>query len=145
MTILAGLRTLLLAESSITTLVGSQAIGGVTYPGIFVGTAVQGFSQDHIVIVRTSLDPMKTLTSTTGMRSTDIDIECYARSKARLELITEAVSAYIKDYSGAAGGSDTIDAVLWNDQYDTQAAPIDGTDNWLNSATIDLTIQHTPS
>lgn len=145
MTILAGLRTLMLAESTITTLVGSQVIGGVTYQGIFVGHAVQGFTQDHIIISRASLDPMKHLGGTSGMRSIDVDIECYSRSKASVESIAEAVATYLDDYTGAAGASNTIDAVLWNDTYDTASVPIEGSDVWLHSVTVDMTIQHTPS
>lgn len=142
MAILAGLRTLLLEKTSIATLAAPKTIGGVVYPAVFVGSAVQGFSSDHVVIARTSLDPLKRFDGTTGMQSTDIDIECYGRSKTRVDAMADVITGYIKDYTGDAGDSDTINAVLWQDQYDTSSVPIDGTDNWLHSITIDVTIFH---
>lgn len=142
MAIKDGLRTLLLAESSITTLAPAQVIQGKSYSAIFVDKVKQGIKPPFIVISRSGFDPMKTLDGTTGMKSTEIDIECWEYTETEAEALAAAVSAYIKDYSGAAGGSDTIDAVLWDSVNDFKEAEDDGKDLWRFVTVLNLTIQH---
>lgn len=137
-----GLRTLLLAESSITSLVPAQTVDGDSVSAIFVTTADQGAKVPYLVISRTGHDPMKAMDGTTGMAQTDIDIDCYAGTPAEADALATAVEAYLKDYSGAAGGSDTIDCVLFEDKNDFENTEGDGNDQWRYVVTLSFTIFH---
>lgn len=113
MAIETGLRTLLINEASITTLVASQSVRGSTCPGVFVEHPVRGFQLPYILIHQVGIDPMVCLDGTTGMESYEIDIDCYAVEAHDAIAIGNAVSDYLKDYTGAAGADDTINAVIW--------------------------------
>lgn len=142
MAIKDGLRTLLLAQSSITTLAPAQTIKGQSISGIFVDRPIQGFKPPFIVISRAGHDPYKAFDGTTGLRSTEIDIDCFEYTEPEAEALATAVSDYLKDYTGAAGGSDTIDAVLWDDVNDFVNSEQDGKDLWRFAVTLSFTIQH---
>lgn len=107
-----GLKTLLLAQSSITSLVPAQSIGGTTYNGIFNESPEQGFVLPYILIHQIDCDPMVALDGTSGMMDYEFDIDCYATKYATALAIADAVADYLKDYSGAAGSS-TINSVVW--------------------------------
>lgn len=111
MAIETGLRTLLLAQSSITALVPAQTIGGVSVPGIFNEVPMQGFRCPYILISQIDSDPILHLGATGGMGTTDFDIDCYSNTHAGALAIAAAVVAFFADYSGAAGASDTVNAV----------------------------------
>lgn len=143
MALKAGLRTLLLAQSSITTLAPAQTIGGKSYDGIFVEKVKQGFKPPYILITDTSLDPMNTLDGMTGMGDSEIDIECVEYTEPEAEALAKAVSDYLRNYTGAAGGSDTIDAVRWeNKQSFTGKDDSDSRDVWLFNVTLTFQIHH---
>lgn len=112
MPIESGLRTLLLTQSSITTLVPSQVVEGTTYYGIFNEYPEEGFKLPFILISQVSFDPYVTLDGTAGMGSYEIDIDCYANKYSTALAIADAVTEFLKDYSGSAG-SNTINAVIW--------------------------------
>lgn len=133
MAIKEGLRTLLLAQSSITTLC----------PVVFVEKVKQGVKPPYIRITDAGHDPMKCLDGTYGMGSSEIYVECVEFTEPESEAIATAVTAFIKDYSGDAGGSDTIDAVLWDDkQTFIRKEDDDGKDVWRYNARLALTVQH---
>ena len=132
MALKTGLRTLLLAESSITTL----------SPVVYVETVAQGIKPPYIVISSTGHDPMKALDGTTGMEETEIDIECVEYTDAEAEALAKAVSDYLKDYSGAAGASDTIDAVLWDSKTMFVGQEQDGKNLWRFNVQLSFTIFH---
>lgn len=137
-----GLRTLLLAQSSITTLCPAQTIRGASRDCIFVSKVLQGIKPPYIVISRISHDPMKCLDGTSGMASSEIDIDCFEYTEQEAQALAEAVKAYLMDYSGAAGGSDTIDAMLLDDMNDFQNVEDDGDDTWRFAVTLSFTVQH---
>jgi hypothetical protein len=137
-----GLRTLLLAQSSITTLAPAQTIKGISHPSIYVGKVAQGAIPPFIVISRTGHDPMKALDGTTGLAQTEIDIDCFEGTATKAEALAKAVSDYLKDYTGAAGSSDTIDAVLWEDMNDFENPEPNGKDDWQHAVTLTFSIQH---
>lgn len=142
MAIKAGLRTLLLANGSITTLCPAQTVKGISRGSIFVGTIPQGAKPPFIVISRIGHDPMKALDGTTGMVSSEIDIDCFENTEPEAEALATVVKDYLKDYSGAAGGSDTIDAVLLQDINDFENPEQDGNDTWRYAVTLSFEIQH---
>ena len=54
MAIETGLRTLLLAQASITAIAPAQTIGGISYPAIFTEYPEQSFQAPFIVISQTA-------------------------------------------------------------------------------------------
>jgi hypothetical protein len=142
MALKTGLRTLLLAQSSITTLCPAQTLQGISYPAICVEALPQGMKPPYIVISSTGHDPMKALDGTTGMASTEIDIECVEYTDDQAEALAKAVSDYLKDYTGAAGSSDTIDAVLWDSKTTFVGQEQDGKNLWRFNVQLSFTIQH---
>jgi len=138
----AGLRTLLLAQSPITTLCPAQIVKGVSHYGVFVGRAAQGFAPPFIVITRTEHDPYATLDGTTGMGSSEIDIDCFEATHTKAEALATAVVDFLKDYSGAAGATDIIDAVILLNRRSFQTQAGSGNDEWQYVVTLTFQIQH---
>lgn len=142
MAIKTGLRTLLLAQSSITTLAPAQTVNGISFPAIFVGKAKQGVLPPYIVISRIRHDPLKALDGTYGMQESEIDIDCFESTEPEAEALGKAVADYLKDYSGAAGGSDTINAVYFDDINEFENPQPNGKDDWQFAVTLTFTIHH---
>jgi hypothetical protein len=109
---------------------------------VFIDTADQGVKTPYIVISRTGFDPEKTLGTTTGITRSEIDIDCYAETPADAESLANAVATFFKDYTGAAGGSDTISAVLWEDMNDFENSEGNGNDQWRYAVTLTFTVFH---
>lgn len=139
----SSLRTLLLAQSAITAIAAPRTIGQTAnVPGVFVERAMQGFRPPYIVITEIDHDPMKHLGSTTGMASSDIDIDCYGDTWPTADSLADAVADFLKDYSGAAS-TDTINAVLWEGRQREALEPGDGSDTWRYLVSLSFTMQHT--
>lgn len=145
MAIETGLRTLLLAESTITTLAPAQTIKGQSYNAIFCEHPVQDFLPPFVLISLIDFDPMKYLSTTSGMETTEIDIDCYERTYVRAIALGKAVSDYLKDYNGAAGASDTINAVFWEGKRYDKIFDADGRDVRQHIISLNFRIQHTAS
>lgn len=133
-----GIRTLLLAQSSITTLCPAQS----SINCIFVDTVKQGVNPPYIRIRRAKHDPMSCLDGTYGMASSDIEIECVSFTEPGSAAIAKAVTDFFKDYSGAAGASDTIDAVIWDDTADSNIQDQGGDDVYRYSTKLKFVVQH---
>ena len=132
------MRTILLAESTINTLLGDST------SGVYVAQAPQNADPPFVEIHRLSMDPLKTLGTTSGLRFTEIDIDCKAKTKPEATALADAVEAFIDDYTGAAG-SDTINAVLLNDRA-LDVEPPDGKQEYGRFVeTVDVQIQWTPA
>jgi len=58
--------------------------------------------------------------------------------------LADAVRVFLDDYSGTAG-SETIGAVLLNDESDDYEPPADGSDVGIHVVTLDVTIQYNPA
>lgn len=110
MSLEAGLRTLLLAQSSITALVPARTIGGTSYSGIFVNNPTQNFDPPYVLIKNTD---GKNVCLNNSAVNHEIDIECCANKDDDAIAIGAAVNTFLETYSGAAGASDTIDMVIW--------------------------------
>lgn len=138
MAIEQGLRTLLLAQSSITSLLGDAT------KGVYLDFAPQGVAEPFIVISAVSVNPLLHLGGTGGLRFTSVDVDCKARTREAATSLAQAVETYIADYSGAAG-SDTLNAVLLEDRgYDFE--PPDGARQWGRFVeTLDIQCQWTPA
>lgn len=129
-----GLRSLLLAEATITDLVGQR---------VYVNQADQSAASPYIVISTIDTNPMLALDGTYGMRSAEIDIDCWAAGYIDAKTVAKAVLAYLADYKGAAGAV-TIDAVQWIDEDDGPQSPTDGKQLGRHLVTLEFVIQFTP-
>lgn len=101
------LRTVLLATTSITDIVGST--------GVYVGDAGQSELSAYVVINQESHNPHGALDGTTGIGESQIDLDCYAKKRTQARTLANAVSAKLKDYSGTSG-STTFSAFNWLDE-----------------------------
>lgn len=96
-----GLRTLLLAQSTVTDIVGSS--------GVYVTAARQSGTRPYIVLDRVDDEKYKGLAgylSTT--RRCEIDIECWGKTQSSASALAKVVSDFLDDFSGATGGTETI-------------------------------------
>lgn len=143
MAIETGLRTLLLAQSSITALVPAQTIKGQSLSGIFCEHPEQGFLPPFILISKIDTDPWLTLGNSLGTRATDFDFDCYSYTYPGALAIAAAVKAFIEDYTGAAGADNTIKAVLWMNGRSDQLNEGQGRDVRQFIESLSFTIQHT--
>lgn len=143
MAIESGLRTLLLAESTITALTPSQTIGSVSFPAVFLDAPAEGVKPPFVVITQTGFEPNKRLDGTGGtIRFTELDIDCYASNRPAATALATAVSDYLDDYVGAAGASDTVDAVLYEGHSDDTVPLDDGRDQRHYVRSLQFTIHH---
>lgn len=142
MAIKDGIKTLLLAQSSITTLCPAQTVQKNSFGAIFVDAIKQGIVPPYIKISRTGFDPMECLDGTAGMGSTDIEIECLAYEEPDAAALAKAVSDYFKDYYGAAGASDTIDCVNWTGVSDDVIPEGNGGDIFRYAVKLQFTVMH---
>lgn len=138
MAIEEGIRTLLLAESTVSTLLGEAT------KGVYVDHAPQNAVLPYVEIHNTSMNPMLHLGTTGGMRSSELDIDCKAATGEAARALADAVEAYIDDYSGAAG-SDTINAILLQDRVRDVEPPDGARANPRYVQTIDIQCQWTPA
>lgn len=108
----AGLKTLLLAQSSVTDLVGQN---------IFVTSASQGTPQPYIVIDRMSGEKFKGLGGYLGTKRAEIDIECWHNTPGDATALADIVSDFLDDFTGAAGSATILESTQVDDadNYDT--------------------------
>lgn len=131
----SGLVALLAGESTITAIVGSR---------IYISNAPQGAAFPHIVINQMRSDEMVTCSGTPGLRALDFDIDCKADRSVQCETLGNAVRTFIDDYTGTAG-SESIDAVIVNDESTDIEPPQDGSDKVIYTTLLDVTIQYSPA
>lgn len=143
MSIETGLTTLLLAQSAITSLVPAQVIGGITYPAICNEEPVQGMKPPFIVIVETGDEPAVCFDGTKKTGFATVTVACYHETKVGAKSISDAVAAFLNDYSGAAGATETIDSVVLDDRNYRKIYNADGTDRRQRISWLSYWIQHT--
>jgi len=137
----AGLRTLLLAQSSITALVPTQTVRDNTVEAIVVDAPPQALELPYIVINQVAEDGMLCLDGTYGMQSTEVEIDCTASTPAKAQAIAAAVRTFLDDYTGTAGSS-TIDAVLYLGRAFTRVQRTDGRDVRDCIVSLSYQVQH---
>ena len=134
MALSVGMVSLLTGEASITTLL-------VTTSSVYVDAIMQNRSMSYLSVTVLRTDPMVTLGGTSGMRSTNIDIDCVCSSRVKAEALADAVDTFIKDYTGAAG-SHTINAVILSDRAYDEIPVGQGTENYKYVTTLNIDVQH---
>lgn len=138
-----GLRALLLAQAGITALAPAQPVNGSNCDAVFNETEIQGFAPPFIVIEQTGFDPMVCLDGTYGMQATEFEIGCYATSKPAALTLAKTVNEFLRDYAGAAGADDRIDAVIQQGKRNSRFLTQTGTDARHHVVTVSYLIQHT--
>ena len=108
-----GLKTLLLSQLSITTLVPIQTLSGTNYYGIFNENPVEDFKPPYILIHLIDDDANVCLDGTSGTATYDFDIDCYAYRFDKSVQIGKAVFDFLKDYAGPATAEHSIKAVIY--------------------------------
>lgn len=129
-----GLRTLLLAQSTVTAIVGST--------GGHVGRAPQEAGSPRFEIQLVDEDENLTLDGRLGsgdVQTTEIDVDCKAETSYLAVQLRDAVASILRDYTGAAG-SQTILAVTLNNKGSSIEDAIDGSDNARFVETLEFTI-----
>jgi hypothetical protein len=131
----SGLVSLLTGESTISTLIGSRC---------YVGKAPQKAALPFLLITQMAAQQNTTLDGGSNLlRFIDYDIDCKADRSIGAAQLADAVRVFLDDYSGTAG-SETIAAVLINDEVDDFEPPADGSDVGIHVVTLDVTIQFNP-
>lgn len=142
--IMHGLRTLLLAQTSITTLAPAQTVKGISTPAIVCDNAPQGMVPPYVVLTDISSDPMNTLDAySESLQSVELDIDCYSYSEPAARTLGQTVWRFIRDYTGPAGSDDTVKAVVVEDhgtyRYDF---PAEGRDTRFHIVTLSMLVQY---
>lgn len=138
MSIESDLRTLLLAQSSITAVVGAG--------NVHCGWEPQEKNLPYIVLTVMGKEGNTTLDGGTDLlQFVDFEIDCYGKTYGQAKDLCGIVRAFIKDFSGATGGTQTIGAVLIDDESDDVIAPTDGSDAKRFLTTLELTIHYNPA
>lgn len=130
----AGLVALFTAESTISSLVGSR---------VYVGTAPQSAVLPHILITQMTSNEFNSFDATGDLRAVTFDIDCKADRAIEASNLADAVRDFIKDYSGTAG-SETIRAVILNDESDGVESPSDNSDISTYVVTLDIDVHYNP-
>lgn len=131
-----GLRSLLLAQSSVTGTVGSS--------GAYIQFAPQGVNPPFIVISRVDTERPLRLDGSGGMRMADIDIECWSTTPTKAAALAKTVADVLDDYTGAAG-SETVEAVLLQGESDGEETPTSGEDVVRFYTLLDFSIHYLPA
>lgn len=133
----ASLVTLLTGESTISTLISSRC---------YVGKAPQKSTLPFILITQMASEQNTTMDgASSSLRFIDYDIDCKADRAIEAAQLADAVRVFLDDFSGATGGTETIGAVLMNDETDDFEPPADGSDVGIHVVTLDVTIQYNPA
>lgn len=140
-----GLRTLLLAQSSITTIAAAQTVGQVSIPAVFVDAPAQGVKPPYVVITIIGGDRFNTLDSTyhNSMRQVEIDIDSFSYDKTQAATLDETITAFLDDYTGAAGSADTIKSVYADYAVSGYDFPNEGDDKKAYFVTTAFQIMYT--
>ena len=140
--ILHGIRTLLLAEATITAVLPSQIINRVTVPSIFVDNPIQRAQPPFCVINGITEDPMLTLAEANfGLRTSEVDIDVWAYDEPTGRSAMNTIRTYFDDFSGTAGDY-TIKAVLWQDEAYRYVRLDEGRDTRFHVSTTSYLVQY---
>lgn len=129
-----GLRSILIADSAVSAIVGTR---------VFVNQALQGSPTPYITIATIDTDPMLALDGTYGMRRVEVDVDCWAANYIDAKRMADAVTNHLSDFEGTAGDV-TINAVQWLDESDGPQTPADGKQIGKHLVTLSFAIHYTP-
>ena len=131
----SGLVALLAGESTISNIVATR---------IYISKAPQTAPLPNIVITQMGSDELPALDGTPGLRFLDFDIDCRAERSVDSYTLGNAVRVFLDDYSGAAG-SQTVGAIILNDESTDYDPPADASDKGVHTTLLDITVQYSPA
>lgn len=117
------IRTYLLTQLPITTLVGTDSTGSPAR--IWPQDRRQSITASAIVYTRLNTDHLHTLTAAAGYATAFVEFECFGATYAAAKALGEALRGELQGYRGAMG-STTIRGVLLEDESDVFYEPEDG-------------------
>jgi hypothetical protein len=118
------IRTYLLSQSPISTLVGTDAAGSMAR--IYSMDRQQNITADSIVYERTGTQHAHMLSGAAGFATAFLSFDCIATTYARAKALAEALRGELQGYSGTMGDA-TIYSVILQDESDDFDPPADGT------------------
>lgn len=137
-----GLRLLLLAQPSVTSIARPKDAKDVQHEAVFNETAPQGLVTPFVIIRQIDNDPMGTLAETAGLEATTFEIDAVSRGYDDGLRLRKAIDNYLKDYSGPAGPEDVIEAVIMGDKRYENTPEDQGGDTWQHRFTRSFYVQH---
>jgi len=117
------IRTYLLTQSPITSIVGSDATGSPAR--ISPSDRREGITADSIVYERVATDHEHNLTAAQGYSTAIFEFDCISTSKAGAKALGEALRGEMDGFRGTMG-STTVTGVLMEDEHDDFDPPADG-------------------
>jgi len=133
--LIEGLPALLRATTAVSDLVGTR---------VYPYHAPQGAVLPYIVIEQMGSVENVALDGTGSLRFVDFDIDCKADRATESRALGKVVRELLDDYTGAAG-TETIGAVIMNNESTQYEPPSDASDRGIYTTLLDLTIQYTPA
>lgn len=134
MSIEAGLRTLWIAEATITAKLGSAQ-------GVMLGTMDQGVATPYLVYDMGDTDHQDTLARSGINVRSDVRVDCYAERATEAIDLRDAVYEYMRDFTGTAGDQ-TITAVIARKTGTEFEQPWDGESRGRHVAGLTMDIAH---
>lgn len=138
--ILQGIRTLYLAQATITAKVFQEA--GTERMGVYCGQAAKGAQLDYVLLRTPGRDDNPTLTQTGGGVGATVIVECFAETYDRADKLARAVDAFFKDFAGLAGSVQIL-AVIKQDEAEDYEAPTEGTGQGRHVVELTYLVQFT--
>lgn len=108
---------------------------------IYVGYVEQDRNMPYITIQANDIDPLSALDGTSGMKRTDMAVNCVAPARVDSNDAADAVESFFNDFTGAAG-SNTIDAVILQSRSHTEVPIAQGSDIYKMVTRLEYAILH---
>jgi hypothetical protein len=131
-----GLRTLLLAQSSIASLVGAN--------GVYVTAVPQGATPPYVLLTVLDSDEFADLVTSGDFREVTVEIDAVASTQAAAASLAVAVRNFLRDYSGPAGGQVIDQVVAEGGERDSVQPPDSGSDRKRFVTSFEAEIQFHP-
>ena len=127
------LRTYLLSQSPVTTLVGAA--------GVYCGNIEDDAADPVVCIKRVSGGRQHTLTAGAGFASPRIQLDVYSQSYVDAKAVAEAVRGEMQGFKGT-WGSTTVSSVVFENEVDLYEEPDDGTDLGWHHIALDYFVRY---
>ena len=132
------LRTYLLAQATITAIVGSS--------GVYCGNVPQAAATPLLLVSRVAGEHGHHLDGGAGYCTARVQVDCYSTTYVAAAALAEAVRLKMQGYRGAMGTT-TVSSVMLESDLDQSDPPTDASDSWLYRRILDFGIlyQNTPT
>ncbi|NBW11014.1 MAG: hypothetical protein EBR82_23585 [Caulobacteraceae bacterium] len=145
MSLVADLRTLLLAQTTIVDTVPAQTIGGISYSAVLVDHPPQGMVPPMAMVKLTGTAPQVCMDGTLAAQIADVDIDCVGQTRSSSASVASAIAAFLDDRAGSAGSNTNILQVIYRDQRDEVVHLGDARDTRYYVRTLRFQVWHEQS